>query len=75
MAYARIFDKTVIEILQPIPGFTAEQCFHRDLLAQCVQVGGDVQPGWVQQEDGTFADPAVILPAKEAPPEAPTDEA
>lgn len=57
MAYARIHDKTIVEILQPVPGFSMEQCFHKDLLASCVQVSSDVQVGWVQQEDGTFAAP------------------
>jgi hypothetical protein len=58
MTYARIIENTIIEVLRPVPGFTAEQCYHRDLLAACVQVGNDVQAGWIRQEDGTFAAPA-----------------
>ena len=79
MVYARIHGKTVVEILQPIPGYTLEQCYHRDLLASCIGVSEEVRPGWVQQEDGTFAppqpEPPVAEPTVEAAPEEPTDGA
>ena len=58
MTYARIIENTIIEVLRPVPSFTAEQCFHPSLIAMCEMVGDDVQVGWVRQEDGTFADPA-----------------
>ena len=58
MKYARIQNDTVAEILEPVPGFTVEQCFHPSLIAMCEMVSGDVQAGWLRQEDGSFADPA-----------------
>lgn len=74
MAYARIQNDMVVEILQPVPGFTVEQCFHPSLIAMCEIVGDNVQAGWVRQENGSFADPAVTLPAEvteETPPDTP----
>ena len=45
---ARIVDGIVYEILIPVPGHSLEECFHPDLLAQCVDVGdlkvGDKYP-------------------------------
>ena len=77
MVYARIHGKTVVEILQPVPGYTLEQCYHRDLLALCIKVSEEVRPGWVQQEDGTFApsEAPVAEPVEDAAPEEPTDGA
>ena len=66
MTYARISENTIIELLQPVPGFKVEECYHRDLLAACVQVNDDAEPGWVRQEDGTFAPPQPVVPV-EAP--------
>lgn len=54
MAYARIQNDTVVEIFQPVPGFTVEQCFHPSLIAMCEMVGDNVQVGWVRQENGSF---------------------
>jgi hypothetical protein len=76
MAYARIQENTVVEILQQVPGFTIDQCFHPSIIAMCEMVGDNVRPGWTRQEDGTFADPAATLPAEvveEAPAETPAE--
>lgn len=54
MAYARIQNDMVVEILQPVPGFTVEQCFHPSLIAMCEMVGDNVQVGWARQENGLF---------------------
>jgi hypothetical protein len=59
MAYARIQNDTVVEILQQVPGFTVQQCFHPNILAMCEVVDDNAQVGWVRQEDGSFAAPAV----------------
>ena len=42
---ARIIDGVVAEILVPVSGFTVEQCFHPDILAQCVDVPDSMQVG------------------------------
>lgn len=53
---ARIQNGYVVEILQAIPGFTIEQCYHPDILAQCVDAGdlkvGDAYPP-IQPENTT----------------------
>lgn len=61
---ARIVNDTVVEILTAVPGYLIEDCFHPNILAQCVDVADEVQVGWVKQEDGTFAAPVV----EETPP-------
>lgn len=68
--YARVHNKVVSEILKPVEGFAIEDCFHYQVLAECIVVADDVQAGWVQQEDGSFAAP-VVTPA-ETPTEAPS---
>lgn len=56
---ARIVNDTVVEILTPVNGHSIEQCFHPDILAQCIDVTDGIQVGWVRQEDGSFAAPVV----------------
>lgn len=61
---ARIVNDAVVEILTAVPGYLIEDCFHPNILAQCVDVPEDAQVGWIKQEDGTFAAPVV----EETPP-------
>ena len=42
---ARIQNNIVVEILVPIAGFRIEDCFHPDILAQCVDVTEGMQVG------------------------------
>ena len=56
---ARIVNDTVVEILVAVDGHAIEDCFHPDILAQCVNATEGMQVGWVKQEDGTFAAPVV----------------
>lgn len=65
---ARIIDGAVMEVLKPIDGFDISDCFHPDILADCVPCGDDVQAGWVLTEGG-FAAPEPEAPAEEAPAE------
>jgi hypothetical protein len=58
MKTARIQNNAVAEILVLVEGFTLDQCFHPNILAQCQEVEDSVQAGWVRQEDGSFAEPA-----------------
>jgi hypothetical protein len=60
MAYARIVENVVVEIVTPVPGFAISQCFHPDIVAQIETVADDVQVGWVKQEDGSFAAPEPV---------------
>jgi hypothetical protein len=55
MKMARITNGVVGDVIVPIEGFTFQECFHPDILAQYVPVAGDVQPGWVLTEDGIVA--------------------
>lgn len=65
---ARINDGTVMEVLKPIDGFDISDCFHPDILADCLPCGDEVQPGWIVTEDGIVA-PEPEAPAEEAPAE------
>ena len=63
MAYARIQDNTVVEIVKPVEGFSIQQCFHPDLLKNIIPCSDDVQSGWAYKpetgqfsEDGNFPD-------------------
>ncbi len=53
----RVQNDVVVEILQPIPGFSIEQSFHPDLLATCFDADSTVQAGWIHNGDGTFRHP------------------
>lgn len=55
---ARIENNVVSEILTPRDGFTVAQCFHKDLIAQCVEIPDHVQGGWVLV-DGEWQEPVV----------------
>jgi hypothetical protein len=61
MKTARIENNVVVEILVPIVGFQIEQCFHADILAQCVSVAEDVMVG------DTYTPPVIQTPAVETP--------
>ena len=53
---SRLIDNIIVEILQPIPGFKIEDCFHSGLLVQCVDTPDGGQVGWILQEDGSYKD-------------------
>lgn len=58
MKYARISTKnTVIEVFTPPTGFTIEECFTPELVAQFEPVPDDVEQNWIKQADGTFVAP------------------
>lgn len=64
---ARIIDGVVADVIVPVEGFTLNQCFHRDLLAQYVHVVEDAEPGWAEAD--------ALIPEPEPEPEAPVEEA
>lgn len=75
MKMARITDGVVGDVIVPIEGFSIEECFHPDVLAQYTTVADDVQPGWIVTEEG-IVDPNAPEPEPEAAPEeAPAEEA
>jgi len=66
---ARIVNGTVAEILTPIAGYRIEDCFHPDILSQCVDVTegmqvGDAYPPAVEE--------VVTEVGEETPPEEPS---
>ena len=74
---ARIQNGFVVEILTPIASFTIDQCFHPDIIAQCVDVTegmkvGDVYPAVVEEVvvEAPVETP-VETPAVETPTETP----
>ena len=62
---ARIQNNKVVEILVPIAGYRIEDCFHPDILAQCVDVTDGMQVG------DTYP-PVVEEVVEETPPEEPS---
>lgn len=71
MAYARIQDNKVVEIIQPIPGFPLDQCYHPDLVKNMVGCGPEVQHSWTyDSETGQFTAPVVEEPVVEETPPA-----
>jgi hypothetical protein len=74
MKMARITDGVVGDVIVPIDGFSIEECFHPDVLAQYINVADDVQPGWIVTEDG-IVDPNAPEPEPEPEvEEAPAEE-
>lgn len=69
---AKVQNNVVIEIFRPVDGFAIEDCFHPQVLSACTAVSDEVQVGWVQQEDGSFAAPVVETPP-ETPPTTPLE--
>lgn len=59
---ARIQDGIVVEILQPLSGFTIEQCFHPDVLAQCVDFVTGMEVGQPVPTPDNSADQPVSEP-------------
>jgi hypothetical protein len=56
MAYARIQDNIVAEIVKPVDGFSIQQCFHPDLVKNIVYCPDEVQSGWhYKPETGQFS--------------------
>lgn len=70
MKNARIADGKIVEILEPVPGFTLAECFHPSVIAACV----DVEDSAVVGDD--WPPPVVEAPVVEAPvvEEAPVTE-
>jgi len=59
MKYARFNGTTAIEIFTPPEGFSINDCFHPDVVAQFEPVADDVQVNWIKQEDGSVIAPTV----------------
>lgn len=53
---SRLVNNVIVEILVPFGGFKIEDCFHADLLNQCVDTPEGAEVGWVLQEDGSYQD-------------------
>ena len=54
MKYARVNESIVVEIFSTFTGFTIDQCFTPELVAQFFPCADDVECGWVMSEDGVF---------------------
>ena len=85
---ARLVNQTVVEILNAVPGFSVEQCFHPSIIAASVETPIAVEQGWTIEEDGTIKDAEGVVqytppqpetpvaePVADAAPEEPTDGA
>lgn len=70
----RLINQTVVEILNAVPGFSVEQCFHPDIIAASVETPITVEPGWTIEEDGTIKDAEGVVQYTPPQPEAPVEE-
>ncbi len=70
----RLVNQTVVEILNAVPGFSVEQCFHPDIIAASVETPITVEPGWTIEEDGTIKDAEGVVQYTPPQPEAPVEE-
>ena len=53
----------VVEFLEPVPGFTLEQCFSAEVLASVYPAPNEVQIGWLRNvETETYEAPAPVPP-------------
>ena len=68
---ARVVDGIIVEILKPVTGFSIEQCFHEDILADCK----DVYEGANVGDKYDPPSPALPPPPLPAPAVAPAPEA
>lgn len=57
MKYARVVDTTVQEVFTAPQGFSVDECFTPELVAQFELCPDEVQGGWLKLEDGTFTAP------------------
>lgn len=55
MQYARVVGGVVVEIVQPVPGFTINETFVPEIVATLVPLPDVVEVGWTLQSDGTYA--------------------
>lgn len=63
----RLVNRTVAEILNAVPGFKIEECFHPAIIEASVMPPIPVEPGWVIEEDGTIKDAEGVV--QYTPPE------
>lgn len=70
----RLVNQTVVEILNAVPGFSVEQCFHPDIIAASVETPITVEQGWTIEEDGTIKDAEGVVQYTPSQPEAPVAE-
>ena len=70
----RLVNQTVVEVLNAVPGFSVEQCFHPSILATSVETPIAVEPGWTIEEDGTIKDGEGVAQYTPPQPEAPVEE-
>ncbi len=70
----RLVNQTVVEILNAVPGFSVEQCFHPNIITASVETPITVEPGWTIEEDGTIKDAEGVVQYTPPQPEAPVAE-
>lgn len=58
MKYARVDESIVVELFTTPSGFTIEECFTPELVAQFFPCSEEVKPGWTMGSDGRFSSPS-----------------
>lgn len=54
---ARIIENTIVEILKPTPGFSINDCFHEDVLVDCIDVPPGANVGWIKNDQDEWVAP------------------
>lgn len=65
MRYARAREDVIVEIYESPGMSTIDECFHRSISCEFFEAVGDIQVGWVMDENGEWVAPPV--PAQEPP--------
>jgi hypothetical protein len=60
MNYARIVDSVVFEVFTPPTGFTIDDCFTAEIVAQFQPCADEVEGGWLVEEDGSLVAPSPL---------------
>lgn len=57
MKFARVVNEVVVEVFMEPEGFTIDECFTPEIVAQFEPCGEEVQAGWLRNEAGELVEP------------------
>lgn len=60
MKYGRVVDNVIVEIVEPINGFTIYESFHPLIVETLVPLPDLAEIGWVKQDDLTYVSPTQV---------------
>lgn len=57
MKYGRVVDNVIVEIVEPINGFTIYESFHPLIVETLDRLPDLAEIGWIKQDDGSYISP------------------